>query len=381
VGKRKEIEKVIPRQYSQEKVLEILMKFRAPLIVGLIAIMASTIGYMVISGVDLLKAFYMTILTVTTIGYGEMWDMTAKDRIFNLAVMTIGVGAVMGYSIAVLINIVTSGEVKKILRFRKMVSDISALKGHYIIFGFNDYVVHLLKELRYYKIPVVIVDPSEGLEEFAKEHSIKYYLKLDPTDENTLLLANIEAAVGAVVATDDDYRNLAITLTVKNVITKHNIYPFFIIGLVKREEFKEKLKLVGADYVETIPAIISKRVAILARKPPIFGEKSLLEEIFFGEHTFIDIEELVVQPDSPVVGKSLKELDLRRRFGITVIAIKKRDGKIIYTPGGDVVIEPLDVLVIVAPRKRIEEAVKVLFKGRIVSRSAMLKKKLKERLG
>ena len=381
MGRKREIERVIPRQYSQEKVLEILMKFRAPLIVGLITIMVSTVGYMLISGVDLLKAFYMTILTVTTIGYGEMWDMSAKDRVFNLAVMTIGVGAVMGYSIAVLINIVTSGEVKKILRFRKMVSDISALKGHYIIFGFNDYVVHLLKELRYHKIPVVIVDPSDGLEEFAKEHSIKYYLKLDPTDENSLILANVQSAVGAIVATKDDYKNLAITLTVKNVVSKYNIYPFFIIGLVKREEFKDKLKLVGADYVETIPAIISKRVAILARKPPIFGERSLLEEIFFGERTYIDIEELVVQPDSPVIGKSLKELELRRRFGITVVAIKKRDGKIIYTPGGDVVIEPLDVLVIVAPKKMIDEAVKKLFKGRIVSRSAMLKRKLKERLG
>ncbi|WP_457679133.1 potassium channel family protein [Thermovibrio sp.] len=381
MGKKREIEKVIPKQYSQEKVLEILMKFRAPLIVGLTTIMLSTVGYMIISGVDLLKAFYMTILTVTTIGYGEMWNMTPKGRIFNLAVMTIGVGAVMGYSIAVLINIVTSGEVKKILRFRKMVSDISTLKGHYIIFGLNDYVVHLLKELRYYKIPVVIVDPSDGLEEFAKEHSIKYYLKLEPTDENTLLLANIETAVGAVVATDDDYKNLAITLTVKNAVSKHKIYPFFIIALVKREEFKEKLKLVGADYVETIPSIISKRVAILARKPPIFGEKSLLEEIFFGEHTFIDIEELVVQPDSPVIGKSLKELDLRRKFGITVIAVKKKDGKVIYTPGGDTVIEPLDILVIVAPRKKIEEAVKLLFKGGVISRSAMLKKKLKERLG
>ena len=152
------IEKRIPARYGQERILEILMKFRAPLIVGLIAIMFSTIGYMVISGVDLLKAFYMTILTVTTIGYGEMWNMDAKARIFNLFVMILGVGSVMGYSIAVLINIVTSGEVKKILRFRKMVSDISALKGHYIIFGMNDYVLHMIKEMKHYRIPVVVVD-------------------------------------------------------------------------------------------------------------------------------------------------------------------------------------------------------------------------------
>ncbi|WP_456454900.1 potassium channel family protein [Thermovibrio sp.] len=380
MGSKRKIEKVIPRQYSQEKVLEIVMKFRAPLIIALITIMVSTIGYMVISKVNLLKAFYMTILTVTTIGYGEMWDMTTKDRVFNLAVMTIGVGAVMGYSLAVLINIVTSGEVKKILRFRKMVSDISALKGHYIVFGFNDYVVYLIRELHYHRIPVVIVSPSQGLEEFAKEHGIRYYLNLDPTDENTLLLANIESAVGAVIATEDDYKNLAITLTVKNAVSKYQIYPFFIIALVSREEFKEKLRLVGADYVETIPSIISKRVAIIAKKPPIFGEKSLLEEILFGEHTFIDIEELVVQPDSPVIGKTLKDLDLRRKFGITVIAIKKNDGRVIYTPGGDVPIDSLDVLVIVGPKKKIEEAVKALFKGRIVSRSALLKKKLKERL-
>jgi len=380
VSRRRKIEKVIPRQYSQEKVLEIVMKFRAPLIIALITIMVSTIGYMVISKVNLLKAFYMTILTVTTIGYGEMWNMTPKDRLFNLLVMTVGVGAVMGYSLAVLINIVTSGEVKKILRFRKMVSDISTLKGHYIIFGFNDYVVHLVKELRYHKIPVVLVSPSQGLEEFAKEHEIKYYLTLNPTDENTLSLANIESAVGAVVATEDDYKNLAITLTVKNAVSKYKIYPFFIIALVNKEEFKEKLRLVGADYVETIPSIISKRVAVIAKKPPIFGEKSLLEEILFGEHTFIDIEELVVQPDSPVVGKTLKDLDLRRKFGITVIAVKKRNGEVVYTPGGDLIIDSLDLLVIVGPKKKLEEAVRALFKGKIVSRSAMLKRKLKERL-
>ncbi len=374
------IEKRIPAKYGQERILEILMKFRAPLIVGLIAIMVSTIGYMIISGVDLLKAFYMTILTVTTIGYGEMWDMDAKARIFNLFVMTLGVGSVMGYSIAVLINIVTSGEVKKILRFRKMVSDISALKGHYIIFGMNDYVLHLIKEMKHYRIPVVVVDVSDNLEEFAKEHEINYYLQLDPADENTLYLAGIEKAVGAIVATMDDYRNLAITLTLKNVVTKNGISPFFILALAKKEEFKEKLKLVGADYVETIPSIISKRVAILARKPPIFGEKSLLEEILFGEHTYIDIEELVVQPDSPIAGKTLRDIDLRKRFGITVVAVKKSDGKVIFTPGGDVVVEPLDILVVVAPKRRLEEAIKILLKGKVTSRSAMLKKKIKERL-
>ncbi len=378
---RRQLEKKLPKRFSQDRILDILMKFRAPLIIGLVAIMVSTIGYMVISGVDLLKAFYMTILTVTTIGYGEMWNMTAKDRIFNLFVMTIGVGAVMGYSLAVLINLVTSGELKSILRFRKMVNDISALKGHYLIFGFNDYVVELIRELRYYKIPVVVISEDPELEEFAKEHEVRFYLNLNPADENTLILANIESAVGAIVATKDDYKNLAITLTVKNVVSKNNIYPFFIIGLVKNPEFKEKLKLVGADYVETIPSIISKRVAILARKPPIFGERSLLEEILFGEHTFIDIEEFVVQPDSPVVNKTLKELDLRKRFGITVIAVKKSDGRVIFTPGGDTVIEPLDVLVVVAPKERLKEAVKVLFKGKITSRSAMLKRKLKERLG
>jgi len=378
--KNKKLEGKIPPRYGQEKILEILMKFRAPLIIALITVMIATVGYMIISGVDLLRAFYMTILTVTTIGYGEMWQMDAKARIFNIAVMTLGVGSVMGYSIAVLINIVTSGEVKTIMRFRKMVSDISALKGHYIVFGINDYVVHLIKEMKYYNIPVVVVDESEKLQEFAKEHEIHYYLQLNPTEENTLYLANIEAAVGAIVATSDDYKNLAITLTVKNIVTKNNIYPFFILALVKDDAFKEKLKLVGADYVETIPSIISKRVVILARKPPIFGEKSLLEEILFGEHTFIDIEELVVQPDSPVIGKTLKELDLRKKFGITVIAVKKANGKVIFTPGGNLKIEPLDILVVVAPRKKLEEAVRILFKGKIASRSAMLKRKIKERL-
>jgi len=373
-------EKLIPKKYSQDKLLEILMKFRAPLIIALITIMASTIGYMVISKVDLLKAFYMTILTVTTIGYGEMWQMGAKDRVFNLFVMVVGVGAVMGYSLAVLIDLITSGELIKILRFRKMVSDISALKGHYLIFGFNDYVSELIVELRRNRIPVVVISDDEKLEAFAKENEIRYYLNLDPTKENTVYLANVKAAVGAIVATDDDYKNLAVTLTVKNVVAKENIYPFFILGVARSREFSEKLKLVGADFVETVPSIVSKRIAVLAKKPPIFGEKSLLEEILFGENLFIDIEEFIVQPDSPLVGKTLKELDLRRKFGITVIAIKKRDGRLIYTPGGDTKIEPLDVIVVVGPQEKIKEAVRAFLKGKVTSRSALLRRKLKERL-
>ena len=76
----------------------------------------------------------------------------------------------------------------------------------------------------------------------------------------------------------------------------------------------------------------------------------------------------------------MREIDLRKRFGITVIALKKSNGEVIYTPGGDVVIEPFDILVVVAPKDRLQEAVKVLFKGKVTSRGAMLKKKIKERL-
>ncbi len=374
------MKKLLPKKYSEEKILEILMKFRAPLIIALVTVMASTIGYMVISGVDLLRAFYMTVLTVTTIGYGEMWDMTNRDRVFNLFVMVIGVGAVMGYSLAVLIELVSSGELIKILRFRKMVGDISALKGHYLIFGFNDYVTELIFELRKNGIPVVVISDDDKLEEFAEEHQIRYYLKLDPTKENTVYLANVKSAVGAIVATDNDYKNLAVTLTVKSVVNKENIYPFFILGIVKNSEFSEKLKLVGADFVETIPSIVSKRISVLAKKPPIFGEKSLLEEILFGGHVFIDIEEFMVQPNSPLVGKSLKELKLKNKFGITVIAIRKRDGRVIYTPNSDTVIEALDLLVVVAPAERIKRVIKVLSKGGVTSRSSILRKKLKEKL-
>jgi len=370
----------IPPQYGEEKILTILMKFRAPLIVALVTIMVASVGYMLISKVDLLRAVYMAVLSVTTIGYGEMWEMSPEARIFNLFVMTFGVGGVMGYSLAVLINVVTSGELKNVLRFRKMVRDISALKGHYLVFGKNDITAFLIRELKGYRIPVVLVDNSEDLEKFAEENQVKYYLKLDPAEENSLYLANIEAAVGAIVAVMDDYKSLAITLTVKNVVRKENICPFFILAVAGKEEFKEKLRLVGADYVETFPSIISKRLTTLARKPPIFGEKSVLEEILFGERTFIDIEEFVVEPDSPVAGKTLKELDLKNKFGITVIAIKKSSGKIIFTPSGNTTLDPLDIMVVVAPKDKLEDAIPALFKGKLASRSVVLKRKIKERL-
>ncbi|WP_457570386.1 potassium channel family protein [Desulfurobacterium sp.] len=375
----KKIEKRIPSEFGQDRILEILMKFRPPLIIALITIMVSTIGYMLISHVKLLKAFYMTILTVTTIGYGEMWNMTAKGRLFNILVMTFGVGSVMGYSIAVLINIVTSGEVKKIVRFRKMVSDINNLKNHYLIFGLNDYVIHLTREFNRKKIPYVVISNSEKIDEFAKKNNIKFYLNLDPSNENTVLLANIEKAVGAIIAETEDYKNLAITLTVKNAAKKLKIENFFIFSIINNEHFKEKLKLVGADYVETIPEITSRRIASLAEKPPIFGEKSFLEELLFGEETFIDIEELLITPESPVCGKTLKELNLKKQFGVTVIAIKKENGKVIYLPDETTILEPKDILAVVAPKKNLKKAVKIFVKSGVLSRGILLKKKLKER--
>ncbi|WP_456438273.1 potassium channel family protein [Desulfurobacterium sp.] len=375
----KKIEKRMPSEFGEDRILEIVMKFRPPLVIALITIMVSTIGYMLISHVRLLKAFYMTILTVTTIGYGEMWNMTAKGRIFNILVMTFGVGSVMGYSIAVLINIVTSGEVKKIVRFRKMVSDINNLKNHYLIFGLNDYVVHLTREFNGKGIPYVVISNSENIEDFARKNDIKFYLNLDPSNENTIYLANIERAVGAIVAETEDYKNLAITLTVKNVAKKLKIRNFFIFSIINNENFKEKLKLVGADYVETIPEITSRRIASLAEKPPIFGERSFLEELLFGEETFIDIEELLITPESPVCGKTLRELNLKKQFGVTVIAIKKEDGSVVYLPDEATVLEPGDILAVVAPKKNLKKAVKIFVKSGVLSRGVLLKKKLKER--
>ena len=375
----KRVEKYIPKKYSQDKVLDILMKFRPPLIVALIAIMISTIGYMLISKVDLLKAFYMTILTVTTIGYGEMWDMGVKDRLFNIAVMTLGVGTVMGYSIAVLINIVTSGEVKEIVRFRKMVADISALKKHYIILGMTGYVKFLVKEFERKGIPFVIVSEGEGFNAFVKELDVKYFLNLDPSQENSILLANPEGAVGAIVACDDDYKNLAVTLTVKKVVNKLKIKNFFIFSVVNSTSFKEKLFDVGADYVEAIPEITSKRLAFLAENPPVFGGKSLFEEILFGEKTFIEIEEFVVQPGSKVAGKTLEELNLKERFKASVIAIKRKDGDVIYLPGEDEKLVEGDMVAVVVPGKLVEKLRAAFLTAGVLSRKGILRKLLKER--
>ncbi|SNR70604.1 potassium channel family protein [Desulfurobacterium atlanticum] len=375
----KKVEKYIPKEYSQDKVLDILMKFRPPLIIALVAIMVSTIGYMLISKVDLLKAFYMTILTVTTIGYGEMWDMGVKDRLFNIAVMTLGVGTVMGYSIAVLINIVTSGEVKEIVRFRKMVSDISALKKHYIILGMTDYVKFLVKEFERKGIPFVIVSDGESFDAFVKELDVKYFLKLDPSCENSILLANPESAVGAIVACDDDYKNLAVTLTVKKVASKLNIKNFFIFSVVNSISFKDKLFDVGADYVEAVPEITSKRLAFLAENPPVFGCKSIFEEILFGERDFIGIEEFVVQPGSKVAGKTLKELNLKEKFRASVIAIRRTDGEIIYLPDEDEKLMEGDLIAVVVSKKLVEKIRKAFLTVGIFSRRDVLKKLLKER--
>ncbi len=363
----------IPRAYSQDAVLEILMKFRAPLIIAFITVMVSTVGYMIISKVSLLEALYMTVLTVTTIGYGEIWNMGGKERVFNLLVMTFGVGSVMGYSLAVLINIVTSGDLKRIVRFRKMVSDIKNLKMHYIVFGSNSFAQGTVKRLISKRIPCVLIPSEEGTMD-----GFDFVLDLDPLDENTLYLANIQEAAGVIIATSDDLKNLGITLTVDRVVKREGLSPFSIISVTGDEKFREKLTDAGATYVEVIPSMVSGRLCEIASKPSPFS-RSLLKDIIFGKETGVDIDEFLVLEGSPIANRTLGDIDFRRRFKLTVLAIRKVDGTTVNMPLPDEVLSSGDVILVAGREKDIKRAEDLLFSAKVMPRRFSLRKSFKER--
>ena len=363
----------IPKSYSQEAILEILMKFRAPLIIAFITVMVSTVGYMIISKVSLLEALYMTVLTVTTIGYGEIWNMGGKERVFNLIVMTLGVGSVMGYSLAVLINIVTSGELKKIVRFRKMLNDIENLKMHYLVFGSNPYVVDFIRKLHSKKIPYVLIPSGEKAEKIAA-----HILDLDPMNDDTLYLANVKGAAGAIVATLDDFKNLGITFAISQVVKKENLTPFFLICVANDKKFKEKMLTAGATHVEVIPSVVSGRLCEIASKPSIFS-RSLLRDIIFGEETEIDIDEFLVLEKSPIAGKTIGEIDFRKKLNLMILAIRRSDGTTVNMPSSSERLKVGDVILVAGREEDLRKAEGLLFSARVIPRRYSLKKSFKER--
>ncbi len=356
--KPKKREPKLIEQYER-RLIEALKEFRIPLLMLHTAITVGTLGYMLLSGGDFINSFYMTIITIGTIGYGEIvaGSDTLYGRIFTSFLALMGIG-VFTTSVTVIVRVFFKEDIIKLYRAIRMLREIEELEGHYIICGYDKTSAWLATLLKKRKIEFVVIDSREEAMKFLQEHNIKYFLIEEPHKRSVLQSAGIKRARGMIVNLGDDAKNIAVIVTAR--LLRPSKEEFYIYSFASTDGTADKLEELGANRALVPNKLLATRLAAYIFHTGSAFISDLFDRIAFGEETDIDILELKVEPGSPLVGKKLKDIDLRRALKVTVIAIRKPDGYLDVTITGETTVEEGDTLIIFGQPKNLRKAQKIL---------------------
>lgn len=312
-----------------------------------LVIVIGTIGYIVIEGWGLFDAFYMTIITLSTVGYMEVHPLSFEGRIFTSLLIFAGVGTAF-YVFTMLTETIVSGQLQDFLGRKRLEAKLETLHDHYIICGYGRIGRHICRMIAK-EVPFVVVEKDhETVEEIEKEGFL--FLEGDATQEEVLKKAGINRAKGLVSVLRSDADNVYITLTARSLNPK-----LFIIARADEEHVEKKLKRAGSDKVVSPYLIGARRMALTILRPAV---TDFLELVTPEEHLELQLEEVRISEKSDLVAKNLLNSQIKQISGVIVLAIKKATGEMIFNPPPEYVFEAGDVVVALGDRKglaRLEE--------------------------
>jgi len=304
-----------------------------------------TAGYYILEKeYSLFDAFYMTVITLTTVGYEEVHPLSPIGRIFTIVLLLVGV-LTFFYTVTELVRVVISGEVQQLFGRRRMERSLAEMKNHMIICGYGRMGRHVCREFSQRGLPFVIIDRrGELLRDFDLANGIA--LEGDATSDEILKKAGVARARALVTVAASDADNLFITLSARLLNDK-----LFIVARAEGELAEEKLRRAGASRVVTPYAIGGAKVAMAVLRPAVVD---FIELATGTEHLDLQIEETLIQPGSKLAGVTLLASGLRQDLGVIVVAIKKANGHLVSNPPGDAVMEAGDTLIALGARQSLD---------------------------
>ena len=306
--------------------------------------MLGTAGYTLLEGWSLVESFYMTMITVTTVGFNEVREMSTTGRMFTVALMILGVGTLF-YGIAIIAEVRFEERIRQIFGRRKLVKELDRLENHHIICGYGRIGSTVAAEYARESLTHVIIESDESIISHLDQEG-QIVILGDATLDETLAEAHVEKAKSLVCALATDAENVFVTLTARALNPN-----LFILSRAALESSIGKMEAAGADHVVSPYIMGGMRMAQSVLRPKL---ASFLDELTGHATTDLDFDEVTVPEGSNLVGMALRESKISQETGVYLFSIRHNSGEMRFNPGPDFEIQAGDHLYALGTPEEVE---------------------------
>lgn len=313
------------------------------ILIGLIVV--GSVGYSFLLDVNLLDGLYMTVITISSVGYKEVAPMTDEAKVFSIMLILFGVGTV-GYALTNVLLLVVEGDMNYFWRKRRMEKELAKLTGHYILCGAGETGEVVINEFVKNNTPFVVVekDRDRYLNFLSQGINIVHG---DATEEHMLEKINIKGASGLISALPTDIDNVFVVLTARTLNK-----DLYIIARAVDKHAPDKLKKAGANKTISATQIGGRRMAAQMLRPSVV---SFLEVVTSIDDVQLDLQDVVISSNSEMIGKTLRDLRIPDRFGLVVIATKKSgESRMTVNPKSDLVFNEGDLILVLGNDQQVK---------------------------
>lgn len=309
-----------------------------------ITTLLGTFGYMLIEGWNLIDAFYMTVITLSTVGFGEVMALSATGRVFTVMLILVGIG-LFTYGVSSVIEYVATGEVLQTLEARRKEERLFTMKNHFIIVGFGRVGREVAAAFSEAHIPFVVIDVRDESIAAATERGY-ICVQGSATEDHVLLEAGIKQARGLVASAGSDATNVYAVLTARGLND-----DLLIIARAIDDNSESKMRRAGADRVISPYVISGRRMANLAMRPHVVDFLDITAANTAIEQT---LEEVIVEEGAIIANQTIGQVDLRRRTGANILALYLPTGEWVSNPTTATILEPGTRLILLGNRDQLD---------------------------
>lgn len=319
-------------------------QFQVSLALLLVVVVVGTVGYHLIERLRWLDAAYMTVITVATVGFGEVRPLTDAGHVWTMGVIVVGVGT-GAWAATRAVEVMLGQTLWLSVQRRRMRQSLAGLRDHYVICGHGRLGTRIERDLRARGEPFVVIDWSQTVEETFLAENIPHVIG-DATQDEVLRTAGVARARGLVSALDSDASNVLAVLSARELNP-----DLLIVARANSEASEPKLRRAGADRVVTPDAIGGHRLALALLRPAVHD---LFNEVFsFGVEIKVDVGQITIDPQSPFAGQTVAGCDLRRVRNVSILAVREPGGAFTLNPDAERVVQPGETLIVIGPAEAV----------------------------